>query len=183
MDCRCERPHPPPEDDWRHVVSAVADGVFVTGQPRRGDDGPLTEWESLGVERVIDVTDEGSPLPRPSTIDRVWLPTPDDGSARDPEWLEGIATAGSGTVLVHCHMGVARAPSAAFLLLLVRGWNELDAIEAVMRNRPIAAVSYAADALRWSMGRSVDERRIAALEARRQQLLLETRLALLAAHR
>ena len=164
-------------------MSAIADGLFVTGQPRRGDDGPLTEWERLGVERVIDVTDEGSPFPRTSSIDRVWLPTPDDGSARDPGWLADVLAAGEGRVLVHCHMGVARAPSAAFLLLLDRGWSGLAAIEAVMRNRPIAAVSYASDAFRWFGGSGVDDHEVVALEARRRELLDETRLALLAAHR
>lgn len=163
-------------------MSTVADGLFVTGQPRRGDDTALCDWERLGVERVIDVTDEGSPLPRPSSVERVWLPTPDDGTPRDPRWLAAIVAAGSGRVLVHCHMGVARAPSAAFLLLLDRGWDELAALEAVMRNRPIAAVSYAPDAFRWHRAGVVEEQRVAALEARRLQLLQETRLALLAAH-
>jgi hypothetical protein len=104
---------------------------------------------------------------------RVWLPTPDDGTPRDPRWFEGITCAAGETesVLVHCHMGVARGPSAVFAILLARGWHELDALDAVMFGRPIATVAYAADALRWFLGPLGDEARVGKLEARRAELL------------
>ena len=197
VGCPCPG-HPAPEDDWRHVVSEVAPGLFVTGEPLGGDPGPLGEWERLGVELVVDLTDGGRPLARPSSIRRVWLPTPDDGSPRDPSWLAAVAAAGAQpNVLVHCHMGVARAPSAAFLLLLGRGVDEIEAVTRVLTARPIAAANYAADVLRWHLqtlagespaadgrgvGRGQETRPDAGVE-RRVAALEDHRLRLVAAHR
>ena len=173
QECACPWRHPPGEDEFRHVVSIVAPGVAVTGQPMRSDPVPMLSWDARDVRLVIDVTDEGSPFTRPdSAMRRVWLPTPDDGTPRDPQWFEGIARAAGEkeSVLVHCHMGVARGPSAAFAILLARGWHELDAIDAVMFGRPIASVAYAADALRWFVGPELDPARLDRLEARRTEL-------------
>ncbi len=173
QDCACPWRHPPGEDEFRHVVSIVAPNVAVTGQPARTDPVPLPSWEQRGIRLVIDLTDEGTPFNRPdSAMRRAWLPTPDDGTPRDPRWFDSVArTAGdTESVLVHCHVGVARGPSAAFAILLARGWHELDAIDAVMFGRPIASVAYAADALRWFVGADVDEGRVARLEARRAEL-------------
>ena len=133
QDCACAWRHPPGEDEFRHAVSIVAPGVAVTGQPSPADVVPLPGWEARDVRLVIDVTDEGSPFTRAdSAMRRVWLPTPDDGTPRDPRWFEEIARAAGDkeSVLVHCHMGVARGPSAAFAILLARGWHELDALRA-----------------------------------------------------
>ena len=180
-DCTCPG-HPAPEDEWRHVVSEVAPGLFVTGEPLSGDPGPLRRWERLGVETVLDLTDRGRPLAKPSTVRRVWLPTPDDGSLRDPAWMASVAreAAHGERVLVHCHMGVARAPSAAFLLMLQRGHDELSAIEAVLSARPIAAANYAADVLRWHLGGDAGaDDRVSALEARRRSLVAVHRERLL----
>jgi hypothetical protein len=174
QECACPWPHPPGEDEFRHVVSLVAPGVAVTGQPMRADAVPQHSWDARDVRLVIDVTDDGSPFTRPdSAMRRVWLPTPDDGSPRDPRWFDAIASAAGDreSVLLHCHMGVARGPSAAFAVLLARGWHELDAIDAVMFGRPIATVAYAADALRWHVGTGLDPARIDRLEARRAELV------------
>lgn|GEM_PF-3365081 len=181
VGCSCVG-HPAPEDDWRHVVSEVAPGLFVTGEPLEGDDGPLAEWERLGADLVIDLTDHGRPLPRTSAISRVWLPTPDDGSPRDPAWIAAVvgAAAGAQSVVVHCHMGVARAPSVAFLLLLRRGIDETEALTRVVTARPIAAVNYAADVLRWHLGDVPGAaQRVAAVEELRRQLVAAHRERLL----
>jgi hypothetical protein len=180
--CACVRPHPPAEDDWRPVVSNIAPALFVTGQPLPESTVPLTGWARRGVQIVIDVTDEGSSFTdTTTTIQRAWIPTPDDGRARDPRWFADIAAAAGSTasVLIHCHMGVARAPSAAFAVLLSRGWNELDALEAVMFGRPISTVGYAADALQWWVGDSLELSRLDVLEARRSELLTKLRHRLL----
>lgn len=174
LECACPRPHPPGEDEYRHVVSIVAPGLAVSGQPMKRDTVPPAAWEARGVHLVIDLTDDGSPITTPmSAISRVWLPAPDDGSPRDPRWFEATTAAAtrSDSVLVHCHMGVARGPSVAFAILLTRGWHEIDALETVMFGRPIASVGYAADALRWWLGPSADEARIERLEARRHELI------------
>jgi hypothetical protein len=174
QECACPWIHPPGEDEFRHAVSIVAPGVAVSGQPMKADAVPPPSWVARQVELVIDVTDDGSPFDRPvADIRRVWLPTLDDGSPRDPRWFDAIAAA-AGTeesVLVHCHMGVARGPSAAFAILLSRGWDELGALDAVMFGRPIATVLYAADALRWHLGSDLDPARVERLEARRAELV------------
>jgi hypothetical protein len=174
QECACPWPHPPGEDEFRPVVSIVAPNVAVSGQPMKADTVPPRAWELRDVRLVIDVTDDGSPFTRPdSPLRRVWLPTPDDGSPRDPRWFDAIAVAAGEqeSVLVHCHMGVARGPSAAFAILLARGWHELDALEAVMFGRPIATVAYAVDAFRWHAGASVDPARVERLETRRRELV------------
>lgn len=174
LECACVRPHPPGEDEFRHVVSIVAPGLAVSGQPMKHDIVPPAAWDLRGVRLAIDLTDDGSPITTPTAaVSRVWLPAPDDGSPRDPRWFEATtaAAARSDSVLVHCHMGVARGPSVAFAILLTRGWHEIDALEAVMFGRPIASVAYAADALRWWAGDAIDASRVQALEARRHELM------------
>ena len=70
-------------------------------------------------------------------------------------WFETITTfagqhlsAGVG-VLLHCHSGINRGPSAAFAVLLSIGWDPVEAIELIRTQRPIATVSYAENALDW----------------------------------
>ena len=90
QDCACPWRHPPGEDEFRHAVSIVAPGVAVTGQPSPRDAVPPAGWDARDVRLVIDVTDDGSPFTRPdSAMRRVWLPTPDDGTPRDPRWFLG----------------------------------------------------------------------------------------------
>ena len=52
-------------------------------------------------------------------------------------------------VIVHCHMGVNRGPSLAFAAMLALGHEPTEALAAIRAQRPIAAVLYAEDALRW----------------------------------
>jgi dual specificity phosphatase 3 len=57
-------------------------------------------------------------------------------------------------VVVHCHMGINRGPSMAYAILLALGWDPVEAIDAIRRVRPEAAVGYAEDAVRWHHRRS-----------------------------
>ena len=94
----------------------------------------------------------------------------DDAGQRVPaEWFDGIVawaqtaldTPGA-RILVHCHMGINRAPSAGFAILLGLGWEPVVALEAIRTARPIAYVAYAEDALRWHhdrIGASAELRR------------------------
>jgi hypothetical protein len=52
-----------------------------------------------------------------------------------------------GKVLVHCHMGVNRAPSTVLAILLDEGMGAIDAYDLIREKRPIAAIAYATDAL------------------------------------
>jgi protein-tyrosine phosphatase len=52
-------------------------------------------------------------------------------------------------ILVHCHMGVNRGPSALFAIMLATGWESLNALRAIRDARPIAGIIYAPDAINW----------------------------------
>ena len=52
-------------------------------------------------------------------------------------------------VLAHCHMGINRGPSMAFAIMLALGTDPVAGLSAIRRARPIAAISYAGDALDW----------------------------------
>ena len=119
----------------------------------------LRELHEAGVTHVIDVRVEWS--------DEDWVAEVlpglkyfhhgvDDAGQQVPgEWfqqgvdfaLEGFRS--GGMVLSHCHMGINRGPSLGFAILLARGWDPIDALDAIRRVRPIAFVAYAEDALRW----------------------------------
>ncbi|MFM8972667.1 MAG: hypothetical protein ACKOOG_08510, partial [Actinomycetota bacterium] len=86
----------------------------------------------------------------------VWLPTHDNGGAQDPRWFEhgvagilAILDDPDARVVVHCHMGVNRAPSLAFAALLGLGFDPIAALDAIRTARPIAGILYAADAVEW----------------------------------
>ncbi len=57
-----------------------------------------------------------------------WLGVDDEGDRRSDEWFEAIEAAAqlvlqdpSRKVVIHCHMGVNRGPSAAFTALITHG--------------------------------------------------------------
>lgn len=119
----------------------------------------LQAWEALGIRHIFDARMEWS------DEDFVEALTPqirylncgvDDAGQRMPMWwfdriVEFVEEANSvgGEVLLHCHMGINRGPSAAYAALLAQGWDPVDAIDRIRTARPIAAVGYAEDALRW----------------------------------
>jgi dual specificity phosphatase 3 len=90
----------------------------------------------------------------------------DDAGQRMPDtWFDrGVSFAltalenPSNKVLAHCHMGINRGPSMAYAILLAQGWDPVAALESIRGARPIAAISYAGDALDWwhSLSRATD---------------------------
>jgi hypothetical protein len=93
--------------------------------------------------------------------DYTWLGTHDAGGDQDFSWFdEGVAAitaalADPGArVVVHCHMGVNRAPSMAFAALLQLGHGIEEGLDAIRDARPIAAILYADSAVRWFADRS-----------------------------
>lgn len=111
----------------------------------------------LGVTHVLDVreewSDEALVAQHAPQVVYVHLGVDDAGQRMPDEWFEaGIAVAEQvvttgGLLLAHCHMGINRGPSMAFSVLLSQGVAPVDALDAIRRARPVAAIGYARDAL------------------------------------
>jgi len=116
----------------------------------------LREWVATGAEWYLDCREEADDIDflaeHAPHIRYVHAPTHDNGGCQDPAWfdtvLEGLGDAlHDGSIgIVTCHMGVNRAPSALFRILLEQGWHELDALAEIAEARSVAQVFYAADA-------------------------------------
>jgi len=158
----------------------VDDSIAISGDlPSHGvrKFEQLDRWIEEGITDVIDVREERNDsefIREYSDINPIWLGVDDCGRRRDPEWFENLVKVArdiladpSRSVLVHCHMGVNRGPSAAYAILLDQGWHHLDALRAIREARPIAGIIYAPDAAEWFMNREVGSLS-AALERRRE---------------
>ena len=160
---------------WRWKIGEITDGLFVGGDlPVEEAEARqhLDEWLDAGVTYILDVREEWDDselvAAHASHVGYSHLGTHDDGGAQDPAWFdEGVATArdavevdGTG-LLVHCHMGINRGPSMAFAILLDRGWEPSPALDAIRAARPIAAISYAEDAVRWHSDRQGQSKKTA----------------------
>jgi dual specificity phosphatase 3 len=155
------------ELDWWRQPGRVGDDLYVSGDLPPGRDRALTHlgaWRDLGIGVIVDCREEYSDeefvAEHAPEIVYLHAGTHDAGGGQDPGWFErtvsalrGVVAAGSGAVMVHCHMGVNRGPSMALAVLLDRGWDPVDALDAILVARPIAAVAYAESALRWHHGR------------------------------
>ncbi|MDP6945495.1 MAG: dual specificity protein phosphatase [Myxococcota bacterium] len=126
----------------------------------------LDEWVALGVTTIVDVraewSDEHQVLERHPHLEYVWLGTHDSGGSQSMGWFDdGVAAIRNALadpdakVLVHCHMGVNRAPSLVYAALLAEGFGIEEGLEAIRDARPIAGILYADSAVRW-FGRQED---------------------------
>jgi protein-tyrosine phosphatase len=120
----------------------------------------LAHLVELGVTDIIDVRAEASDEDLVSRLQAGityhYIATNDDGYARPDAWFESGVTAAAAAlgkegrkVFVHCHMGVNRAPSLTFAIMLALGYNPVESLSAIRTARPIAALIYAPDALAW----------------------------------
>ena len=128
--------------------------------------------ELAGISHILDLRMEAKEdlWDRFPEIDYHWDGIDDAGQLVPAEWFERItswadaAIEAGGTVLSHCHMGINRGPSAGFAVLLRRGWDPIDTIDAIRTARPQAFVAYAEDALEWHLTRTgaspTDQQRI-----------------------
>ena len=155
-------------DTWRWRIGQVVPGLLIGGDlPPDGDEATegLRAWAEAGVTDILDVREEWSDEEFVTDL-ADWmgyhhLGTHDDGGAQSDEWFDaGVAVARAvldddeAALLVHCHMGINRGPSMAFAILLNNGWDPIDALDAIRAARPIAAIAYAEDALRWHLTRT-----------------------------
>jgi hypothetical protein len=164
-----------PADIWR-ILCSVTPWLYVSGDlaTELGPDAALAQlknWQEAGITHIIDLRGEWQDIEfvarHAPEIDYRWLGTHDDGGAQSDTWWDaGLAAAerardSGGRVVVHCHMGVNRAPSLAYRILLAEGVGPIEAFDRIRAARPIAAVLYAPSALdhhHRTIGTPEDER-------------------------
>ena len=146
-------------------ISYITDRVWTGGDMRfhLGDTAmalDLAEMRAAGITDIIDnrleCSDEQFVRTHAPEIDYLWNGQDDAGQAMPDEWfydgvdfaLDALADPDA-QVLAHCHMGINRGPSMAFAILLATGMDPVAALTAIRTARPIAAISYAGDALDW----------------------------------
>ena len=143
-------------------VAQLTDQLWTGGAlPSRPDAAArvIEVWRNVGINAVIDTraewSDEDLVAAVAPEIAYINPGVVDGGQPMRDSWFETITafanhhfSRGAG-VLVHCHSGVNRGPSAAFAVLLSTGWDPVDAIELIHTQRSIATVSYAENALDW----------------------------------
>ena len=119
----------------------------------------LAEWEAAGVTHYVAVHEEfrlKNRIEAISSIRVTHIGVDDDLRPKDGAWFEAVAAAVAriladpeAKVVITCHLGVNRGPSAALAALLSRGWSLLPALRAIRDARPIANSVYAPSAARW----------------------------------
>ena len=150
-----------PHKMWRELCW-VSEQLAVSGDlSMRPDEAreQLVRWEEAGITDVFDMRgecDDTDFIHAESSIRSHWFGVDDNGGKRSDAWFVSLTQKCAEVladpdrkVLVHCHMGVNRGPSALYAVMLVLGWNHLDALRAIRNARPIAGIIYAADAARW----------------------------------
>jgi len=155
---------------WRRLCE-VTPNLVVSGDlhsNRTNAKKQLDQWVGAGITCVIDCRGEWSDKEFVAThaphIVYHDHGTHDNGSEQDRNWFEDgwslylneLGRNPEGKVLAHCHMGVNRAPSLAFYLLLRSQYRPKRALEMIREARPIAACHYARDAWRAFVGARSD---------------------------
>ena len=148
---------------WRQICW-VSRSLAVSGDlsyNREAARIQLSEWEAAGITDVFDMRGEADDtqfIHENSSITSHWFGVDDNGGKRDDAWFEGVRDMAyevlndfsrDRKILVHCHMGVNRGPSALFAIMLATGWESLEALRAIRDVRPIAGIIYAPDAISW----------------------------------
>lgn len=164
-----------PVPSSRHPLPSLtlANAQFVTDRLAVGGDlapefalarRQLQELRDAGITHIADLRDEWND----AELVAFWAPElgylyhpVEDAGQRIPaawfeelnSWVTGVLADPDAKVLIHCHMGVNRAPSAAFALLLAQGRTVRQALAAIRANRRVAVIDYADDALDWHLDR------------------------------
>jgi protein-tyrosine phosphatase len=147
----------------------LANAAFVTDRLAFGGDlsptfatarAQLDELVAAGITHIADLREEWSD----EALVGIWEPqlhylhhrVADAGQKIGPEWfgelvawVDAALAEPAAKVLVHCHMGVNRAPSATLALLLAQGMGLRPALDAIRNARPVAVIDYAGSALDW----------------------------------
>ena len=168
-----------PETWWRELCW-VTDQICVTGDlnsDRLEALEQLDGWVEAGVTHIADVraewSDEAFVNHYAPNMKYLYFPTHDNGGLQSDLWFDqaideivsALAENPHNKVVIHCHMGVNRAPTLALAALLELGWDALDAMEQIRAARPIAAIFCAIQAVDWH------SRRIGLADEQRQDRL------------
>lgn len=146
------------------VTDRIAVGGDLSPNFRRAR-AQLDELVAAGITHIADLrsewTDEALVAEWAPQLAYLHHPVADAGQVIDAEWFSGLvewATAAladpDARLLVHCHMGVNRAPSAALALLLAQGMDLRSSLDAIRARRPVAIIDYARSALDWHLAAS-----------------------------
>ena len=152
-----------PVSVWRRPCQVIS-GIYVCGdldtQDPQAAVNQLANWINIGITDVVDLRGEWSDkkfvAQYAPDMSYWWLGTHDNGGNQTLEWFDsGVdvinkSVSDGGQVLVHCHMGINRAPSMAFAAMLANGFEVVDALTRIRAARPIANIAYAQDAIIWN---------------------------------
>jgi hypothetical protein len=147
--------------DWHRRLCAVNPWLIVSGDLETNNQAAallqLQEWLDVGITDIVDLRGEWNDTDFVAEfapeINYHWLGTHDSGGSQTDDWYEsGLAIArqvqeDGGRLIVHCHMGVNRAPSMAFRMLLDAGVEPVAALTSLREARPIVGILYADSAL------------------------------------
>lgn len=144
-------------------ITKLIEGLWTGGDLPAGVEaaGDISDWIDAGITHVVDnrleYSDEALVALVAPEITYLYNGVDDAGQRMPDGWFDravdfalGARASDPGAgVLLHCHMGINRGPSAAYAVLLGLGWDPVEAIDLIRTQRPIAAVGYAENALDW----------------------------------
>ena len=163
MDHFLHNPDARPADPagWWRTLCWVTERVAVSGDLDRARiAAQVAEWVAAGITDIVDVRGEandsrivGELAPG---IRYHWIGTNDDGNGQSDDWFEAVAQAVGGAledpdrrVVVHCHLGANRGPSAAYAALVAQGGHPIEVLDLIRSARPVASMMYAGHAVVW----------------------------------
>ena len=144
---------------WRKL-SFITNNLVLSGDLERpgseSTEKQLEHWVNSGITCIIDVRCEGNDK-QYVTAEYHHVGTHDNGSKQPREWFDSgvkiseevLNGADNQKILVHCHMGINRAPSMMYAMLLNQRIDCIKALDMIRSKRPIARILYASDALEW----------------------------------
>lgn len=146
---------------WWRTLCWATDRVAVSGDLDRARvSAQLAEWVDAGITDIVDVRGEADDsrivADLAPDVRYHWIGTDDDGNGQSDDWFDAVARAVGGAlvdphrrVIVHCHLGCNRGPSAAFASLVALGGHPIEVLDAIRAARPVASMMYAGDAVVW----------------------------------
>lgn len=157
-------PWHPLEPDITWLTDTLATGGDLQADHRQAAE-QCNGLRKQGVTHIIDLRAEFDDLQRyrrflgPGvSIFHFGVDDPHGGTDHPASWWESIYTTAQealtvpgARLFVHCHVGMNRGPSAAFMLLCspLFGLSVADAFQLVRRRRHIAYMAYAEQAVSW----------------------------------